>query len=122
MNFVAIDACCPVLVCMVLFDVSYVVAAYFIHPPPPPPPPVPLDFLLSIKAFQQTDVKCVYVTMCVCVWGGGGGGEEERLLYISEVHEIKQAEVNRKCSCSSSTGYIVHVIKETQEFAEISFT
>ena len=63
-NFVDIDACCPVLVCMVLFDLSYVVAAYFI--PPPPPPPVPLDFLLSIKAFQQTDVKCVlYMSPCV---------------------------------------------------------
>ena len=87
-NFVDIDACCPVLVCMVLFDVSSVVAAYFI----PPPPKFLWTFYFQLKLSSKH--RCKNVCMSLCVWERG----EERLLYISEVHGIKQAEINRKCN------------------------
>ena len=116
-NFVDIDACCPVLVCMVLFDLSYVVAAYFI-PPPPPPPQFLWTFYFQLKLSSKQMWNVFYI--CHHVWERDRGEKRGFYIYISEVHGIKQAEVNRKCS--SSTGYIVYVIKETQESADISFT
>ena len=95
---------------MVLFDVSYVVAAYFI---PPPPSQFLWTFYFQLK-LSRKQMWNVYMSPCV--------REREGRREASEVHGIKQAEVNRKCNCSSSTGYIVYVIKETQESADISFT